>query len=224
MFVNRFNLDFNCDIGHEDIVDNEKAIQLLECVSSVNIACGLHSGSPLLIKKAIENCKFKNKVIGALIGLPASVTDPLSLTFEEVEAIVLYQLGAISAFAQAYSLNIEHVRTHGIMYDFAAKDKDFALSIARAVKKYNEWFVYYGAATEVLDVVASELNINIAREFIVKNRDSLVELKDKIENRVIDTVHFSTNTGDVLELLNEAKNLVSPTPVNYNCVVDSGWV
>ena len=142
---NKKCVDFNCDLAQTNAAEEDKALELIERVSSVNIACGLHTGCPLAMKKAIEHCKFKNKVIGALIGLPEGINDALSLGEEEIEAFVLYQLGAISAFAKAYSLNVEHVRPHGVMYELAAQNKDFSVSIAKAVKKFSEWFVYYGA-------------------------------------------------------------------------------
>ena len=222
---NKKNIDFNCDLALTDASEQDKAFELADYVSSVNIACALHSGCPLSMKKAIDNCKFKNKVIGALIGLPETVKEPLELSEEEIEAIVLYQLGAISAFAKAYSLNIEHVRTHGEMYKLAAENLEFSIKIAKAVKKYSKWLVLYGAMGEVLKQTVEAVNIRCAAEFVIENEESVSKLEEMIAlDNIPDTLHFSVETADVIELLKKTSQLVHPRPVNYNRAALSGWV
>lgn len=222
---NKKNIDFNCDLAQIGANEEDKAFELLDYVSSVNIACGLESGCPLSMKKAIEKCKFKNKVIGALIGLPESAERPLELSEEEIEAIVLYQLGAISAFAKAYSLNVEHVRPHGEMYKLAFENLDFSEKIAKAVKKFNKWLVYYGAMGEILNQTAQNINIRTASEFVIENEESLIALKNMIEqNNLPDTLHFSSKTDDVIGLIKKTSEIVSARPVNFNKAAPSGWV
>ena len=249
------NIDFNCDLAQTlEFTVEDKALQIVEYMSSVNIACGFHSGSPLSMKKAMEFCKFKNKVIGAHLGIPEVPQDEiLRMTDEDVEAVVLYQLGAISAFAKAYSLNIEHVRPHGLMYKLAAENLDFSVKIARAVKKYSKWFVYYGAAGECIDKVAEIVGINVARELqlngvyvdgrldfsnqklsdteAVMNRlkhlidTSEIINKDNTSTHVkFDTIHFSSTDLNIAELAKNACEIITPRPVNFNNVVLSGWV
>lgn len=245
------NVDFNCSMANAFKNDDlNNSFELMEYMSSVNIACGINSGDPLLIKRAIEHCKFKNKVIGALIGLPQNITDVSNLTEEDVEALVLYQLGALSSFAKAYSLNIEQVRPDGLMYKFASEDFDFAIKIAKAVKKYSEWFILIGAAGEILEKVGQEVGINIAHEVILDKQynetiinydlteindeglllarlNNLLKLSKLDENSSdeflkIDTIHFSKNVSN--QFFKESANIIIPRPVNYNKTVTSGWV
>ena len=246
------NIDFNCNLGDvSSLSDLENSFELMEYMSSVNVACGIHSGTPVIIKRAIEHCKFKNKVIGALIGLPDMSGDPLSLSDEDVEAIVLYQLGAISSFAKAYSLNIEHVRPDGLMYKLAYENLDFSLKIAKAVKKFNKWFILFGAAGNVLAETASEAGINVAHEICIEkqyaNSSINHEEKDLSEKETIinrlnellntsevtntdgskvsvnaDTIHFSG--ANMIDIAKEASDIVIPRPVNFNKTVVSGWV
>lgn len=217
-------VDFNIDLAPND-QNADRINELIEEVSSVNIACGVHSGSPLTMKQAVENCKFKSKVIGALIGFNNSVNDPASLSSEEIEAVVLYQLGAISAFAKAYSLNIEHVRPHGLMYELLKTNKEFALNFANSVKKFNRWFVLYGPDSEAFNHAAQETGMNIAKEFIVENEDSVSALKELIEsNKMPDTIHFHTAAENVKSLMESVKEFANARPVNFNNVVSSGWV
>lgn len=154
-----------------------------------------------------------------------SVNDPAALSSEEIEAVVLYQLGAISAFAKAYSLNIEHVRPHGLMYELLNTNKEFALNFANSVKKFNRWFVLYGPDSEVFNQAAQETGMNIAKEFIVENVDSVSALKELIEsNKMPDTIHFHTSAENVKSLMESVKEFANARPVNFNNVVSSGWV
>ncbi len=248
-------VDFNINLAQSFDENNiDKGFELIDFVSSVNISCAITGGCPIAIKKAVEYCKFKSKEIGALISLPESVSDPFSLSEEEIAAIVLYQLGAISSFTRAASLNIEHVRPCGLMYQAAAQSLDFSVAIAKAVKTYSEWLMLYGAAGSVIKETEAAANINIAQEvllnkkynsnaaadFSAENINSsellLSRFRHLISNSEIDyeenefakieydTIHFDVNTENLSEVLKEANGIVEPRPVNYNKVAASGWV
>lgn len=252
------NVDFNCDLAQSfGVYKNETDLDLIDYMSSVNVSCGFHAGDPITIKKVIEYCKTKNKVIGAHIGFPdiqGFGYRNIEMDEEEIEAIVLYQLGALASFAKAYGLEIEHVRPHGAMYRLASENITFALSLAKAVKKFSNWFVYYGAAGAVIDRVAEDVNICVAREFqldkvykytgdidyslpaFVDTEKSIARLRKLIEFSEIDnsndgytkvefdTIHFNNNSINSIELAQEASKVITPKPVNYNNVEASGWV
>lgn len=255
MNTNKKYIDFNIDLAQVISIDDcDKALDLVDKVSSVNISCGLHAGNPLVIKEAVQHCKFKEKVIGAHIGLPESTKNPLSLSDSEIEAIVLYQLGALSAFAKSESLNVEFVRPHGEMYKLMSLDLEFSTKVANAVKKFSEWLVLYGASGNVLKETADRCKINIAQELLIDMPYLKVDAIDYTAERIVengkllirlrrlanlselelvngefvkvdfDTIHFSSSAVNASELLSEANNIFQPRPVNYNNVVESGWV
>lgn len=142
------NIDFNCDLAQTyGIYKNSTEYDLLDYVSSVNIACGFHAGDPLAIKEALLAAKNKNVVIGAHIGyhdIEGFGYRPMDLDEDELDALVMYQVGALMTFAKAYHLEIEHVRPHGAMYRKAMEDIETSRIIVRAVKKCSKWLVYYG--------------------------------------------------------------------------------
>lgn len=252
------SVDFNCDIAQSFSIDkNETDLSLINYMSSVNISCGFHAGDPITMKKAIEYCKHKDKVIGAHIGFPdiqGFGYRPMEMDEDEIEAIVLYQLGAVASFAKAYGLAIEHVRPHGAMYKLASQNVKFGTSLAKAVKKFSNWLVYYGAAGAVIETVASDANISIARELqldkvytsageidysqpaIEDTGKSSIRLRrlvnlSEIDNEnqdytkiEFDTIHFSNTPANSLELAQAAVKIITPTPVNYNRAEESGWV
>lgn len=252
------NIDFNCDLAQSfGIYKNSFELNLLDYVSSVNIACGFHAGDPLAIKNALLAAKEKNVVVGAHIGfddIQGFGCRSMDLTDDETEAIVIYQVGALMSFAKSFNLEIEHVRPHGAMYKKASEDFNFSCAVAKAIKKCSQWLVYYGAAGDVLAKTGDYVNIPVAHEVYldkIYNPNGTVDYSaDDIENtetsisrlklllsqsqvynneggRTIvdaDTIHFTNRNSNSLELVKCANEVISPLPVNYKNVYDSGWV
>ena len=140
-------IDFNADAAQSfGVFQNDAEREVISKVSSVNVSCGFHAGDPLTIKETLLFCKEHNLAIGAHVGyqdIHGFGYRPMDLDEDEIEATVLYQVGAVSSFAQSYSLSVEHVRLHGAMYARAAEDYDFALAVAKAVQKWDKWGILY---------------------------------------------------------------------------------
>jgi len=252
------NIDFNCDLGQSyGIYKNNTEFELLDYVSSVNISCGFHAGDPVTIKDALLKAKEKNVVVGAHIGfndIQGFGYRPVELKEDELEALVVYQIGALMSFAKAYGISIEHVRPHGAMYKMAGEDFTFSCAIARAIKKCSDWLVYYAPVGDITAKVADYIGIPVAQELSLEktynpdltidyskddntnNYDLIKRLQhlihtSQIRNSLggmsfanIDTIHFSNKYKNSLELIQQAHHTIAPTPVNYNNAKVSGWV
>lgn len=252
------NVDFNCDLAQSfGVYKNENEYELLPYVSSVNVSCGFHAGDPLTIRESLLKAKEFNVAIGAHIGfddIQGFGLKNMDLQPEEIEALVIYQIGALSALAHAYGLEIEHVRPHGAMYKRAANDFEFSLAIANAIKKFDKWLIYYGAAGETLDKVAEESEIRVAHEIQLNriyNEDGSIDYTsnsvssiDFASNRLnnllkhssirnkegrltevkFDSIHFSSGSSNILEIIQKSNEIISPVPVNYKKAAVSGWV
>ncbi len=252
------HIDFNIDAAQGfGIYKNDTESELLDYVSSVNISCGFHAGDPQLIKEYLLKCKEKNLTIGAHIGfndIQGLGYRPMELSSDEIEAIVIYQIGALASFAKAYSLTIDHVRPHGAMYKLASENYEFSLAIANAIKKFDKWLVYTCLDNDILQKVSDETGIVVNRELFIdkyykpdftpdwgnkayiNEEDALNRIRTvlyssqiKLGNGVFmpvkcDTIHFDTKNPKVNQLLIKAHEIVVPTPVNYNKAELSGWV
>ncbi len=252
------NIDFNCDLAQSfGVYRNISEYRLLDYVSSVNISCGFHAGDPISIKEALLLAKEKNVVVGAHIGfddIQGFGYRPMQLSDDEIEALVVYQVGALMSFAKSYGLEIEHVRPHGAMYTMAAQDFHFASMIAGAIKKCSEWLVYYGASGDVTAKVGEYVNIPVAHEISLEksyNVDGTVDfsakdientnvsigrLKELLNNSQVmnnecgktvvkaDTIHFTNRISNALDLITQAREIITPLPVNYKNACASGWV
>lgn len=252
------DIDFNCDLAQSfGIYKNSSESRLLDFVSSVNIACGFHAGDPLTIKEALLQAKEKNIVVGAHIGfddIQGFGYRQMDLDNDELEALVMYQVGALMTFAKAYSMEIEHVRPHGALYRQAAENIEVSRTIAKAIKKCSQWLVYYGATGENLAQVGEEENIQVAHEvhlekiydevgnIVFSARDlentqvSIQRLRDLLQNSFVvnnvggktvvraDSIHFSNKLSNVKELIVQARDIIEPVPYNYKNAQKSGWV
>ena len=252
------NIDFNCDLAQAyGIYKNIQEYELLDYVSSVNISCGFHAGDPVTIKEAMLKAKEKNVAIGAHIGfndIQGFGYRPVELKEDELEALVVYQVGAIMSFAKAYGLSIEHVRPHGAMYKMAGEDFTFSTNIAKAIKKCSDWLVYVAPVGDITTKVGDYVNIQVAQELSLEktyNADLTIDYSvpdntsnyelikrfqhllhtSQIRNNLgglsfaeVDTIHFSNKYKNSLELIQQARNLITPAPVNYINAKASGWV
>ena len=252
------HIDFNIDAAQGfGIFKNNKETELLDYVSSVNISCGFHAGDPLLIREYLLKCKEKNLTIGAHIGfndIQGLGYRPIDLTEEEIESIVLYQVGALASFAKSYNLIIDNVRPHGAMYKLASENYAFSLAIAKAIQKFDKWLNYTCLDNEILEKVSNETGIVVNRELFIdkiytqdykvdweskkyiSNEDALNRVRTilhssqiKIGNGLFmpvktDTIHFDTKNPNVTQLLKNANEIIKPTQSNYNKVETSGWV
>ena len=252
------NIDFNCDLAQSfGVYKNDAEYELLDYVSSVNISCGFHAGDPVAIKKALMEAKERNIVIGAHIGfndIQGFGYRETQLSEEEIEALVIYQVGAIMSFAKTFGLEIEHVRPHGAMYKQASTDFTFACSIAKAIKKCSSWLVYYGASGDVTQKVGEHADITVAQEIFLDksyNSDGTINFSAKdnsnlefnidrlkhlistseIDNNIggktivtADTIHFTNKYENSLEIIKTAREIITPEPINYIKVKNSGWV
>jgi UPF0271 protein len=81
-----------------------------------------------------------------------------------VEAMVLYQIGALAAICRAEGVELYHVKPHGALYNQAARDIHLAEAIARAVKRFSHSLVLIGLAGSKLIEAGLDAGLVIARE------------------------------------------------------------
>lgn len=156
-------VDINCDMGEGfgayTIGADE---ELLRLVSSANIACGFHGGDPGVMRRTVEAAKREGVSIGAHPGLPdlsGFGRRSMDVSPQEVYDIVVYQIGALSAFAAAAGVSVRHVKPHGALYNMAARDRALSDAIARAVRDVDAELLLFGLAGSVMLEAASNAGI-----------------------------------------------------------------
>lgn len=144
--THKFHVDLNADIGEIEGAPDEA---LMSVVSSVNIACGWHAGSPTRMAQCV-GWAIRNQVA---IGAHPSFFDrenfgrsDMQLPPQEVYAGLVYQIGALSAIAGAQGARLAHVKPHGALYNMAAGDAALAETIVAAVRDVDPDLAVFGLA------------------------------------------------------------------------------
>jgi len=161
-------VDLNADVGESfgsyRLGEDEEVIKH---VTSVNIACGMHAGDPLVMRRTVSLAKEAGAAVGAHPGYPdlqGFGRRYLALTPEEVEAFAIYQVGALWAFCRSAGVPLRHVKAHGVLYNVAARDGAIAEAIARAVAQVDSGLVLVGLAGSELLRAGERLGLRVAGE------------------------------------------------------------
>jgi UPF0271 protein len=141
-------IDLNSDIGESFGAFRLGADEeVLESITSANIACGFHAGDPAVMRRTVRLAVEAGVAIGAHPGFPdlqGFGRREVRMAAREVEDMVLYQIGALAAMAAAEGARLNHVKAHGALYNMAAKDSALADAIARAVRAFDPGLILFG--------------------------------------------------------------------------------
>lgn len=138
-------IDLNADLGEGSGSDQE----LLQLVSSANIACGFHAGDAATMLQSVRWAQTAGVAIGAHPSFPDRENfgrTAMQLPPETVYAQMIYQIGALKSLAESAGARLMHVKPHGMLYNQAAADPQLADTIARAVKAVDAGLILVGLA------------------------------------------------------------------------------
>jgi UPF0271 protein len=162
------SVDLNCDMGESfGAWQMGRDAELMDYVSSINVACGFHAGDASIIRKTVEVAIKKEVAIGAHPSFPdlqGFGRRAMSLSAQEVFDIVLYQVSALKGICEAFGTTLHHVKPHGALYNQAAKDAKLAEAIVKAVKAVGEDLILYGLSNSFLISEAEKINLKTASE------------------------------------------------------------
>src|SRR3954463_1788110 len=131
-------IDLNCDMGESYGAWKMGAdADVMPYISSANIACGFHGGDPATIRKTVRLAIDKGVAIGAHPSLPDILgfgRRVMKISPQEMYDLVVYQAGAVEAFARAAGAKLHHIKCHGALYNMAANDEGLADAMVRAAK------------------------------------------------------------------------------------------
>jgi 5-oxoprolinase (ATP-hydrolysing) subunit A len=142
------SIDLNCDLGESFGPYTIGAdAEVMASITSANIACGYHGGDPAVMRRTLQLVRDAGVSAGAHPGLPDLAgfgRREMRVSPQEVEDMVLYQIGALAAIAQAEGVRLRHVKPHGALYNMAAKERALAEAIARAVAAFDSSLSLFG--------------------------------------------------------------------------------
>ena len=159
-------IDLNSDLGESfgryQLGNDSQVIQL---VTSVNVACGFHAGDPDVMAQTVVTAQKAGVGIGAPPGFPdlqGFGRRKMQLSPLEVQHLVTYQVGALQAFTSKHRLH--HVKPHGALYNLAASNHQLAVAICRGIQQVDPQLPLYGLAGSELIKAAAEVDLPVAQE------------------------------------------------------------
>ncbi|GAA3700892.1 LamB/YcsF family protein [Gordonia hankookensis] len=125
-------IDLNADLG-EGVGDDEA---MLEVVSSANVACGFHAGTPA---ELIATCRAAADA-GVRIGAQVSYPDRsgfgrrfMDIAPDDLTADVIYQIGALESIARSVGAEVSYVKPHGALYNSIVRHEGQADAVVAAI-------------------------------------------------------------------------------------------
>jgi UPF0271 protein len=161
-------IDLNCDMGESyGAWKMGEDAAVMPYITSANIACGFHAGDPATIRKTVQLAVDSGVAIGAHPSLPdlqGFGRRVMKISAQDMYDLVLYQAGAVEAFARAAGAKLHHVKCHGALYNMAANDEALSDAMARAVRDLGpQVFLYCLSGSKSLER-AKKLGIKVAGE------------------------------------------------------------
>jgi UPF0271 protein len=161
-------VDLNADVGESFgsyVLGQDPA--LMRSITSANVACGFHAGDPSVMRETVALAARHGVAVGAHPGfpdLPGFGRRPMTLTAQEVEDIVAYQIGALAGIAGARGVRLQHVKVHGALYNMAASDRGLADAIARALVAVDRTLIMVGLSGSALIAAGRDAGLGTASE------------------------------------------------------------
>ncbi len=161
-------IDLNSDLGEsfgQWRMGDDAAI--LPVVSSANVACGFHAGSPAGILETLSAARNNGVAVGAHVAYPDLVgfgRRAMDIASDELTADVIYQIGALKGLARAAGCEVSYVKPHGALYNTIAHDRRQALAVIAAIKAVEPSLILVALAGSPLVSLAREQGLKVVAE------------------------------------------------------------
>lgn len=161
-------IDLNADLGESfgawRLGDDDA---LLDLVTSANVACGFHAGDPPTMRRVCRQACERGVAVGAQVGyhdLAGFGRRRIDVAEDELAADVLYQLGALHAFARAAGTRVCYLKPHGALYTTAADDERQARAVIDAVAAFDPTLPVLGLPDSALSAAAEAAGVPFVAE------------------------------------------------------------
>ncbi len=135
------SVDLNSDVGEGfGAWPGGPDRELMNIITSANIACGFHAGDPSIMRRTCEMAVDKNVAIGAHVSYPDLAGFGrrfIDMKPDELADAVVYQIGALAGVAHAAGGTVKYVKPHGALYNTIVRHEDQANAVATAVRMFD---------------------------------------------------------------------------------------
>jgi UPF0271 protein len=162
------SIDLNCDLGESFGAYSIGAdAEVMRSITSANVACGYHGGDPGVMRRTVRLARQAGVAVGAHPGFPdlqGFGRREMRFAPQDVENLVLYQIGALAGIAASEGVRLQHVKAHGALYNMAARDRALADAIARATRAFEESLILFVLPGSELQRAGEAAGLRVALE------------------------------------------------------------
>jgi UPF0271 protein len=161
-------IDLNCDMGESYGAWKMGAdAEVMPYISSANIACGFHAGDPATIRKTVRLAVDRGVAVGAHPSLPDLMgfgRRAMRISPQDMYDLIIYQAGAVEAFARVAGTKLHHVKCHGALYNMSVMDEALSEAMVRAVKDLGSGVILYALSGSKTLEAAKKSGIRVSGE------------------------------------------------------------
>ena len=161
-------MDLNSDLGEGfgrwELGDDDA---LLDVVTSANVACGFHAGDAVTMRRVCERAVERGVAIGAQVGyrdLPGFGRRVIDVEPYALTQDVVYQLGALQAFAAVAGSRVRYVKPHGALYNAIVTHEEQAAAVVQAVLDHDPALPVLGLPGSAWLRQAEQAGLRVVRE------------------------------------------------------------
>lgn len=161
-------IDLNSDLGEgfgQWTLGDDDA--LLDIITSANVACGYHASDASIMRRVCDRAAERGVAIGAQVGYRDLAGFGRRFIDIEAEALtqdVIYQIGALEAFARVAGSRVGYVKPHGALYNAIVHHEEQAVAVVQAVVDYDSALPVLGLPGSVWLRKAEDAGLPVVRE------------------------------------------------------------
>ena len=162
------HIDLNSDLGESLgawTMGDDAA--MLSIVSSANVACGFHAGDAAGILKTLRAAAERGVAVGAHVAYPDLAgfgRRNMDVASADLQADVVYQIGALQGLAKVAGTRVRYVKPHGALYNTIAHDRRQAGDVIAAIRAIDPTLVLVALAGAPLVAWAREAGLTVVAE------------------------------------------------------------
>lgn len=168
--MSAYSIDINCDVG-ERMASLEN--DLFAYITSANVCCGAHAGTPILKKRTILTALRHTVQIGAHPSYPDRLgfgRRQMEMSSEKLQATIREQVKSVQAIAEEAGGKMAYVKPHGALYNKMARDRNEAEIVLRAIREIAPEIAVMGLAGSVVGKVANKCGVPFIAEAFADRR------------------------------------------------------
>lgn len=181
--------------------------EIMPLIDVANVACGFHAGDYNIMKKMVKLAKKYNVKVGSHPGLPDMMgfgRRKWDIPPEDIYNMVMYQTGALKSFLDAEGMPLSHIKPHGELYFYVARDIEIMKAVLEVAKVFKVPVI--GAKNATFEKIAKEMGVDLIQELyvdldwsmegkLVGAQESRPKTPEIIYNSVIQAANFDKITS-----------------------------